>query len=261
MSHIGEVERAHTRRRPEVRLPAEFDDRPERDLIGELLDVCGFDGLNHVVDYGCGRGRWIWPLCARCQHVTGVDCEQSYLDTIAQIAAANDLETVRVINAPDLRPIADSSIDGIISIGTLPVVRRGDLWHDFFEQAARALPPNGCILFNTFAPEFVSHQLASFEAFQHIRSNGLRFALDRQIGWVVQWLRSLRGSIERSKRYYAVPRAAVAQLIEAKGFRIVMDPDELLAKTRIGSLPAYANADRDRPHHLWWLVAKQSVAT
>jgi hypothetical protein len=72
MSHIGEVERANTRDRPEVLLPAEFDDRHERELIGELLDLCGFNGLQHVVDYGCGRGRWIWPLFARCQYVTGL---------------------------------------------------------------------------------------------------------------------------------------------------------------------------------------------
>jgi cyclopropane fatty-acyl-phospholipid synthase-like methyltransferase len=237
-------------------LPAEFDDRPERELIGELLDVCGFDGLNHVVDYGCGRGRWIWPLCARCQHVTGVDCEQSYLDTIAQIAAANGLDTVQVINAPDLRAIPDSSVDGIISIGTLPVVRQGDLWHDFFEQAARALRPGGRILFNTFAPELVMDQLTSFEGLRYIRSHGVWFAIDRQIGWIMQWLRSFRASIERGKRYYAVPRAAVAQLIEAKGFRIVMGPDDVLAKSRIASLPAYANPDRTRPHYLWWLVTR-----
>jgi cyclopropane fatty-acyl-phospholipid synthase-like methyltransferase len=142
-----------TTARPDIRLPPDLDDAHERALIGEVLDLCGFGGLRHAVDYGCGRGRWIWPLAARSEAVTGIDCEQSYLDTIAAIAQANR-RALQLIAAPTLRPLADASVDGIISIGTLPVVRAGELWHDFFDQAARVLRPQGRILLNTFCAGF-----------------------------------------------------------------------------------------------------------
>jgi len=237
-------------------LPPDLDDPDERKLIGELLDACGFRGLDHVIDYGCGRGRWIWPLVERCKIVTGVDCEQSYLDTIATIAKMND-EKVQLINAMDLRSVADRSIDGIISISTLPIVRDGDLWHDFFEQAARVLRPGGRILFNTFSPAMTRHKMTSLEGLRYIQSNGWRFALDRQLGWIILWLLSSRGSIERGgRRHYATQAHAVERLFESKGFQIEYDPARLMRTTNVGLLPGYPNDPRVPEYH-WWCVRKK----
>src|SRR5262245_56990688 len=180
--------------------------------------------------------------------VTGVDCEQSYLDTIANIAKQND-ENVQLINALDLRRVADGSVDGIISIGTLPVVRKGDLWHDFFEQAARVLKPNGRILFNTFSPAMVRHKVTSFEGLRYIRSNGWRFALDRQLGWIIQWLLSFRSSIDRGQRYYATQPRAVERLLANNGFQIEYNTEMLMAKCSVELLPAYRNDPNVPDYH------------
>lgn len=226
-------------------------------LKRSLLIGCGFSGMTHVIDYGCGNGPWIWPLLDLCKTVTGVDCNAEYLHALEYEARKRGV-SVKTVQAVDLRSLPSVSADGIICIGTLPVVQHGALWHDFFEQAHRILRPHGRILFNTFAPEIIYKRLREMEAVTYIRRKGLGFALDRQLGALRLLATSMRGKVSRHRRYYYALRPQVIEsFIREKGFEVLMDPGTIAGKLPVYLLRSYPDRNPSRPQYLWWLVTKR----
>lgn len=237
-------------------IAADLDDPAERETIAHALSALGFAGLDHVVDYGCGRGRWIFPLAGMVNRVTGIDCDANYLSAIDNFASVNHLSgRVTTTAAADLSSLPRHSVDGMISIGTLQVLGDGARWHDFFRQARAALNPGGLLLCNVPTQYMVGGHFWGGEGFTQMKILGWRAGLDRQLGWLLQWLRALgRSRIVAGQKYYAVSARAVERLASAHGFSIVEDTQSILQKTRLGEFPGYRNENPARPRYAWWLM-------
>ena len=229
------------------------------DDVRHLLEFCGIGTSADIVDYGCGLGRWLWALSGVCQSATGVDCEAEYVEVVNAISATNQIHNIRAIQAFDLRGLGDACADLVIASGTLPLLS-GQLWHDFFNEAPRILRPGGAILFNTFTIEFAADQMLAGEGLRYLRSHGPRFALDRQIGWCLQWYRGITARNIRptaKKTYYVVSPKVVESFVREKGFLITKSHSELTRSTGLGSAEFTPTGSSGRAHRHWVLAVRR----
>src|SRR5262245_2935944 len=185
-----------------------------------------------VADYGCGRGPWCWPLCDLNEKVIGIDISENYISTGQRLAQAAGISNLDMRCAPDMRSLPTGSVDGIISIGTLQVLVTGDRWHAFFADAYRVLSPGGRVLVNFSSPRFALLQFVTLEGFRHgyLRKKGLRWCIDRAIGWLRIAARDgFTREISVNGTYYTVRHKVVLGLIRKHGFREVSAPEIKLA--------------------------------
>ncbi len=94
------------------------------------------------------------------------------------------------------------------------------------------------------------------EGFKNIKTNGWWFGLNRQVGWLLIWLKSARRTITQEGYHYAARQRAVEHLIRAGGFQIAKNPAEFLNGTNVSDLQGLRSPDKGHPRYSWWLLRK-----
>jgi SAM-dependent methyltransferase len=112
------------------------------ELLGQLA-VLGPE--RHVLDIGCGIGRFERALADRVATITGIDISPRMLEAARQRCAG--LANVRLIETSgrDLAPLADGSFDAVLAIDAMPYVWRAGaaLVARHFAEVARVLRADG----------------------------------------------------------------------------------------------------------------------
>jgi SAM-dependent methyltransferase len=112
------------------------------ELLGQLA-VLGPE--RHVLDIGCGIGRFERALADRVAMITGVDISPRMLEAARQRCAR--LANVRLIETSgrDLAPLAAGSFDAVLAIDAMPYVWRAGaaLVAAHFAEVARVLRADG----------------------------------------------------------------------------------------------------------------------
>jgi SAM-dependent methyltransferase len=123
----------------------------------EVVDL--FDQLavlgpeRHVLDIGCGIGRFERALADRVAAITGIDISPQMLQAArlrcAGLANVSFIET----SGCDLAPLADGSYDAVLAIDVMPYLHRAGLplVRAHFEEAARVLRAGGDFVILNFS--------------------------------------------------------------------------------------------------------------
>lgn len=100
-----------------------------------------------ALDFGCGVGRLLIPLAARCRDVTGVDVSASMLAEAGRNADAAGATNIRLLPSDDNLSTIDGQFDFVHSYIVLQhiPVRRGER---LVQELAKRLAPNGVGVFH-----------------------------------------------------------------------------------------------------------------
>ncbi len=105
-----------------------------------------YDGLNKVLDVGCGSGRNLPYFLRNGYEVFGVDPDLQAVETVKQLsrelAPNNSLENFMVCRAESL-PYDDASFDLIICSAVLHFARDEQQFYNMLLQMFRVLKPGG----------------------------------------------------------------------------------------------------------------------
>ena len=199
---------------------------PDQSTMAEILEGCGFAGMNSVVDFGCSDGGWLWPLSRMAKRVTGIDADGGVIAAAKAIVELNLIGNVELQVSGNLEGVATSSVDGLIMLQVLGPVGRGEFWHGCLQDARRMLRPGGKVLLNSFRPALC------FERF--ITLEGLRTAgLDRQLVWARHLAQGVFATTLRQDGYYYAPRRGLLQKFFAdSGFEVEYSPARFAAQFR-----------------------------
>jgi SAM-dependent methyltransferase len=128
---------------------AAFWKEGERDL-SRLLDAVGatLAPSDVVLDVGCGVGRLTRAAAGRAAHVHGLDVSEEMLERAR--AALADVENVTFHrgNGLDLAPIADASVDAVVSLVVFQHLPEAALTLGYVREIGRVLRPGGWAAFH-----------------------------------------------------------------------------------------------------------------
>jgi ubiquinone/menaquinone biosynthesis C-methylase UbiE len=131
----------------------EYDERiPGSGPVDELFTDTEFDFIlhnvcasDHVLDMGCGTGRFTVPLAKRAAAVTGLDISSQMLSVNQEKLSRCGLQATLREGDMTALPFPDASFDVVVSMLALmhiPVQDRQVVFH----EAARVLKPGGRLL-------------------------------------------------------------------------------------------------------------------
>jgi SAM-dependent methyltransferase len=134
-------------------IAGEYDERiPGNGPADELFTDTEFDFLHskirpsdHVLDMGCGTGRFTVPLAARAAAVTGLDISPEMLSQNARKLAERGVHAELHQGDMTALPFEDGSFDVVTSMLALMHLPREDR-ETVFTEAARVLKPGGRLL-------------------------------------------------------------------------------------------------------------------
>lgn len=91
--------------------------REEQEIILQKLNL---NGRNHILDFGCGTGRWASVLVGQCAGYTGIDFCSGLLE-VAQQTHRNEAhaEFMLASVADDLARLLKKKFDRILSLGVM----------------------------------------------------------------------------------------------------------------------------------------------
>jgi SAM-dependent methyltransferase len=120
-------------------------DAATREVIDLLVELAALGPERHVLDIGCGIGRFERGLADRVAAITGIDISSGMLEAARQRCAG--LANVEFIETSgrDLAPLDDGSFDVVLAVDAMPYVHRAGppLVKAHFEEAARVLRAGG----------------------------------------------------------------------------------------------------------------------
>jgi SAM-dependent methyltransferase len=104
------------------------------------LQAIGFDGLEHVLDAGCGFGQWTCLLAERNAQVSACDISAERLLIAAEIIRLAGIDTCTMNNGsfPHL-PYDDRTFDGLFCYGVIHATP----WRESLQECYRVLRPRG----------------------------------------------------------------------------------------------------------------------
>jgi SAM-dependent methyltransferase len=120
--------------------------------VVELLERSGVLGPErHVLEIGCGIGRFEQALAGRVAAITGIDIAPGMIATARERCAG--LSNVRLLEASgrDLAPFPPGSFDTVLAIDVMPYICRAGaaLVAAHFAEVARVLRSGGdCVILN-----------------------------------------------------------------------------------------------------------------
>jgi len=223
----------------------------DQSTMAEILEGCGFSGMESVVDFGCSDGGWLWPVSRMAKSVIGIDNDSSSIARAQDILDTNKIDNVVLRTGSGLEGIATNSIDGLIMLQVLGPIGRGEFWHSCFRDALRILKPGGKILLNSFKPALCFERTVTLEG---LRTTGL----DRQIIWAKHLARGIFATSLRPDGYYYAPRRGLLRkFFPAAGFEIEYSPAKFAAQFRPGRLTYQHTGFFE--FHDWYLLRKPLV--
>ncbi len=229
----------------------------EGEIVREILKYARIEGLDQTLDYGCHIGGWIWYLAELNKNAKGIDINDVYVNICNEIAAYNKMTNIAAYASDSLTNLEDEAMDAIITIGTLQVVQTGDLWHDFFEKAHRAVKSGGVVLFNYALPTMAQDYYKSKEAFDYIDQKGEKWCKQRHKMWKNIYNEGRKcKKIKRGKTYYAVPRDTAVKFVQDKGWDIAVMPEDFSQNTRVDEMESYPNKGDGLRHYDFILLRK-----
>jgi tellurite methyltransferase len=105
-----------------------------------------YDGLNKVLDVGCGSGRNLYYFLRNGYEVFGVDPAPQAVETVKQLSAGlapeNPLKNF-IVSAAENLPYADASFDLIICSAVLHFANDEKHFDDMLRSMFRVLKPGG----------------------------------------------------------------------------------------------------------------------
>jgi SAM-dependent methyltransferase len=120
-------------------------DAATREVVG-LLDRLGvLRPDRHILEIGCGIGRFQTALARRAATVTGIDIAPGMIATARKRCAGLPNVTLRETSGRDLSPFPAASFDVVLAIDAMPYIYRAGaaLVAAHFAEAARVLRPGG----------------------------------------------------------------------------------------------------------------------
>jgi len=107
-----------------------------------LADVLGQTYYEHGLDFGCGWGRFMPIIAARCGHIWAVDVFQDWLDrAVADVPHA----TGTLLTEPSL-PLDDGSMTLIVDIMTLQSIDTAALRARYVSELLRVAAPGAQLI-------------------------------------------------------------------------------------------------------------------
>ena len=112
------------------------------DLAAEVLEWAGPGvGRERMLEIGCGAGRMLVHFAPVFEHVVGVDIAPEMIER-ARPRMPENVGLV-VVDGADLEPVADASVDLVLSIQVFQHVPEREVIGAYLEETARVLRPGG----------------------------------------------------------------------------------------------------------------------
>jgi len=93
-------------------------------VIHNIINLSEFEGTDHVLEVGPGKGELTIPLAAVVRHITAVEKDNRLISDLNDKFSNNNIDNVSLINSDilrfDISAIADFRISKIKVIGNLP---------------------------------------------------------------------------------------------------------------------------------------------
>jgi SAM-dependent methyltransferase len=213
----------------------------------------GYNKELKILDIGCGTGRHAIELAKRGYSLTGVDLSESQLKRAREKAGAASLRAdFRRHDARKLPFAAEFDLAIMLCEGAFPLMETDEMNFQILQGAARALKPNGKLIFTTLNGLFpLFHSVKDFLAAAKLEGNAsygensfdLMTFRDHNNTTVVDDLGN-RKELRCNERYY-VP-SEITWLLKSLGFAVVD-----IFGARLG---AFSRSDRLTPDDFEMLV-------
>ncbi len=203
------------------KLMGDVGDLPNSHLLNPLLtSLLPHDSHLHVLDVGCGNGRWTILLAKKYHTVIGIDKSEEMLEITRKKRHAANINYKQLDIEYDL-PFAENSFDFIFSNMVMHYVK---YIAKTAKELIRILKPNGELLFSTQHPLFTIARYTSLKDI-HVRTEFKS--------------KSLNGSAVLS-RYHDPLDSFIAHFTNA-GFILETQKDAIITEEFTKLYPSYAN--------------------
>lgn len=134
-----------------------------------------------ALDFGCGVGRLLIPLAARCREVTGVDVSSAMLAEARRNCESVGASRVRLLPSDDELSAVNGEFDFVHSYIVLQhvPVRRGE---QLVEELVKRLAPNGIGVFHVTYDRAATKPLSRVLYWARTRVPGAHWALNVALG-------------------------------------------------------------------------------
>lgn len=128
----------------------------ENDFNNTIKVICEYAGTDdiHLLDIGCGTGKYGESLTKFGYKVNGIDKSQDQIQQAKQIIEA------QVANALSL-PFEDNSYDLCIMIMVIHQMEESRKRIEAFKEAHRVLKPGGCLIIKTCSHKDLEYRITS----------------------------------------------------------------------------------------------------
>lgn len=128
--HLGDNDRAFLRRA--------YSTDPE--IYRQRLRAIAFNGLDHILDAGCGFGQWTLALADLNNHVSSLDAKATRIDVLNDILARFDIHNVTThVGRIEEVPYPDAAFDAVFCY--IAIFYAG--WLAALDEIVRVLKPGG----------------------------------------------------------------------------------------------------------------------
>lgn len=126
------------------------------DVYRKRLKNIGFEGLEKVLDAGCGFGQWTSEIAFLNKHVTALEYDPLRLECAKKITKFLDKKNIEFVEGNTERlNLNDNSYDAIFSYSVVYLTNYQDSLREFH----RVLKPGGMLYFSTNGLGWYLHNL------------------------------------------------------------------------------------------------------